>query len=53
MLAVADYGSSLRLALADPLNPAMIDELGFSIGREVQIVVADPAQIGGPLTTCT
>lgn len=44
-LPVADFGSSVRLALADPLNPAIIDELGFTIGKEVQIVVADPAQI--------
>ncbi|MBI4658481.1 MAG: Flp pilus assembly complex ATPase component TadA [Verrucomicrobia bacterium] len=44
-LPLADYGSSVRIALADPLNPAVIDELGFSIGREVQVVVSDPAQI--------
>ena len=42
---VALYGSSLRIALADPLNPAVIDELGYLTGKEVQVVVADPAQI--------
>ena len=42
---VSLYGSTLQLALADPLNPAVIDELGFVIGKEIQVVVADPAQI--------
>ena len=32
-------------ALSDPLNPAAIDELGFTVGKEVQVVVADPAAI--------
>jgi type IV pilus assembly protein PilB len=40
-----DYGSVLRVALADPLNPAIIDELGFVVRKEVQIVVADPQLI--------
>jgi type IV pilus assembly protein PilB len=44
-LPLEDFGSSVRVALADPLNPGVIDELGFTIGREVQVVVADPAQI--------
>src|SRR5881392_2978895 len=42
---VALYGSSVRIALADPLNPAVIDELNYLTGKEVQVVVADPAQI--------
>jgi type IV pilus assembly protein PilB len=42
---VAVYDSVVQIALADPLNPAVIDELGFSIGKEIQIVVADPAAI--------
>src|SRR5689334_65727 len=29
-----DYGSVLRVALADPLNPAIIDELGFVVRKE-------------------
>jgi len=40
-----DYGSVLRVALADPLNPAIVDELGFVVRREVQVIVADPAAI--------
>ena len=42
---IAEFGSSLQVAFADPLNPQMIDELGFSIGKEVQAVVADPGSI--------
>ena len=42
---VADYGSVLQVALGDPLNPAIIDELGFVVRKEVQVLVADPGQI--------
>jgi len=42
---VAAYDSVVQIALSDPLNPAVIDELGFSVGKEIQIVVADPAAI--------
>ncbi len=38
-------GSTLQLAVADPLDPRRLDELGFVIKRELQIVVADPAEI--------
>ncbi len=44
-LPVEDFGTTLRVAFADPLNPAAIDELGFLVGKEVQVVVADPEQI--------
>src|SRR5690242_620076 len=44
-LPVALYGSTVRIALADPLNPAVVDELNYLTGKEVQVVVADPAQI--------
>ncbi len=44
-LPLVDYGSALRVTLADPLNPAIIDELGYVLRKEIQIVVADPAQI--------
>lgn len=39
------YGDTLRVALADPLNPMTADELGFMVNKEVQVVVADPEQI--------
>jgi len=42
---VAVFGSSVRIALADPLNHGVADELGYVTGKEVQLVVADPAQI--------
>jgi len=42
---VADYGSVLQVALADPLNPAVVDEIGFIVRKEVQVLVGDPAQI--------
>ena len=44
-LPVAVYGSSVRIAMADPLDPAVIDELNYLTGKEVKVVVADPAQI--------
>lgn len=42
---VAEYGSTLQVALAQPLNPSVMDELGFSLKRDVVPVVADPKQI--------
>src|SRR4051794_27263152 len=36
-LPVADYGSTLHVAVADPLNLAVVDELAYVIGKEVQI----------------
>src|SRR6185503_3528394 len=41
----ADYGSTLRVALANPLNPSAVDEISYIVGKEVQVVVADPAAI--------
>jgi type IV pilus assembly protein PilB len=42
---VADYGSVLQVAIGDPLNPAVVDEIGFIVRKEVQVLVADQAQI--------
>ncbi len=39
------FGDSLRVVLADPLNPAIVDELGFIIRKELQVVVGDPAAV--------
>ncbi len=44
-LPAADFGSTLHVAVADPLNPAVVDELAYVIGKEVQLVVADPGTI--------
>ncbi len=38
-------GSSLKVALAEPLNPGRVDELTFIVKKDIQLVVADPAQI--------
>jgi type IV pilus assembly protein PilB len=42
---VAVYDSTVQLALADPLNPAIVDELGYVIHKEIVPVVADPGEI--------
>ena len=42
---VGVWGTTVRVALSDPLNPALVSELGFIIGKEVQVVVADPVEI--------
>jgi type IV pilus assembly protein PilB len=44
-LPVRLFGSNVHLALADPLNPATVDELAFVLGKEITPVVADPAEI--------
>jgi type IV pilus assembly protein PilB len=44
-LPVAVYGTSVQVALGDPLNPSTMDELGFIIQKDLQLVVADPSQI--------
>jgi len=38
-------GAYLQIALVDPLNPGRVDELGFLLKKDVQIVVADPSAI--------
>jgi type IV pilus assembly protein PilB len=35
----------LQVAVAEPLNPAVADEIQFAAKRDLQIVVADPAEI--------
>jgi type IV pilus assembly protein PilB len=42
---VAMNNGTLQVALAEPLDPATADEIGFASKREVQVVVADPAEI--------
>ncbi|HTY87237.1 MAG TPA: GspE/PulE family protein [Candidatus Acidoferrum sp.] len=44
-LPVGVKGGTLQVALADPLDPALADEIGFASKRDVQVVVADPAEI--------
>lgn len=44
-LPVGLYDTVLQVAFTDPLNPSLIDELGFVVEYEIQTVVADPAKI--------
>ena len=44
-LPVALHNSTVQIAMVDPLNPARIDELGFVVKKEIQLVVADPVSI--------
>ena len=44
-LPVAVYDSTVHLAMADPLNTQVIDEISFVVKKDIQVVVADPAQI--------
>jgi type IV pilus assembly protein PilB len=36
---------TLQVAFVDPLNPQRIDELGYVVKKDIQLVVADPGQI--------
>jgi type IV pilus assembly protein PilB len=42
---MALYGDTLQIALADPLNPQTLDELGFALKYTLQVVVANPAEV--------
>ena len=44
-LPVGRVDSTLQVALVEPLNSGRIDELGFVIKKDIQLVVADPAQV--------
>jgi type IV pilus assembly protein PilB len=44
-LPVGLKNGTLQVALADPLDPAHADEIGFASKRDIQVVVADPAEI--------
>ena len=44
-LPVGFNGSALQIALIDPMNPARVDEIGFLVKKDVQLVVADPGEI--------
>jgi len=42
---VEDDGSTLKVALADPLDTSKMDELRYVVKRDLQVVVADPTDI--------
>lgn len=39
------FGTVLQLALVDPFNPSVVDEIGFAVGKEIVVVVAAPSEI--------
>lgn len=44
-LPVSLEGNTLRVAFEDPLDPAKVDELGFVAKKDIQLVLANPAEI--------
>jgi len=42
---VEDFGSAIRVALANPLTPSVVDEISYIVRKEVQPVVADPKSV--------
>jgi type IV pilus assembly protein PilB len=44
-LPIEQDGGIVKVAVADPLNPTRIDELGFVIKQEIQLVIASPDEI--------
>ena len=42
---IAVFDSSVQVAMADPLNPHLVDELAYVVGKEIVPVVADPGEI--------
>lgn len=41
-LPVSISGEGLFVALSDPLNPQIVEDLRFALGQEIRVVVADP-----------
>ena len=39
------YDDTLRVAFADPMDPSKVDEFGFTVGKDIQVVVADPDKV--------
>jgi type IV pilus assembly protein PilB len=44
-LPVGQQDGIVQIALADPLDTSRADEINFAVKKEVQVVVADPAEI--------
>jgi type IV pilus assembly protein PilB len=42
---LANMDGVLEVAATDPLNPALLADLGFIHGREVRLIVADPDEV--------
>ena len=48
-LPISLEGSTLRVAFEDPMDPGKIDEVGFVAKKDIQLVIAHPAEILGGL----
>jgi len=44
-LPIEDDGSTVKVAVVDPLNPSRMDEIGYVMKRDVQLVLVDPVEI--------
>src|SRR5215467_4840036 len=44
-LPVGMEDGTLKVALAEPLNPGRVDELGFVVKKNIQLVIADPNEV--------
>lgn len=42
---LALFGDTVQIAVADPLNPAAVDEMALTLKFQVQLVVANPADV--------
>ena len=50
VLPVADEAGKLTLLATDPFNSAVISELSFILQRDIELAVADPAQVEAAVT---
>jgi len=44
-LPVEELNGTVRVAFVEPLDPGKIDEIGFVVKKDVQLVVANPAEV--------
>jgi type IV pilus assembly protein PilB len=50
VLPVADEAGKLTLLAKDPFNSSVVNELGFILQRDIELAVADPAQVEAAVT---
>lgn len=50
VLPVADEAGKLTLLAKDPFNSSVVNELSFILQREIELAVADPAQVEAAVT---
>src|SRR5213594_320355 len=47
---VSVLGNSVTIAVADPYNPQLVEELSFVLGKDVHLAVAPPKQIDAAIS---